>query len=288
MTAVLDIAIGLGFVFLVFSLVASTIVEWGSAVRDRRARSLKLALRDILGAELTSELLGHPVIRGIAPPRPRSWRRSLPEPSYLPRKAVALALADMARQSASAPLQAAQSRLHRLMRTLKSELVPAGSNQNLAIDAEVLFRVEHWFDEQMARTTSAYKRWTQLGTLVVALSLTVGFDIDAGRIARRLFSDAAVRSALAATASAEVVERTLAQVQAEPAAGTIGELPIGWTRSLSEALAGGVEGALATLAGWAISIIAIGLGAPFWFDLLNRLVSLRQTGPRPADSIVAD
>lgn len=38
-------------------------------------------------------------------------------------------------------------------------------------------------------------------------------------------------------------------------------------------------GGMATVLGWIITALAITLGAPFWFDLLNKLVSLRGTGP---------
>lgn len=37
---------------------------------------------------------------------------------------------------------------------------------------------------------------------------------------------------------------------------------------------------LAALAGWLITGIAVTLGAPFWFDLLGRLVKMRGSGPR--------
>jgi hypothetical protein len=192
---------------------------------------------------------------------------------------VALALADIARQAAQSETH---RELNRLMRSLKSELDSPTGTQVLAVDGEILFRVERWFTEQMDRTTAGYKRWTQLWTVVVALCLTAAFDIDAGRIAHHLLGNAAARSMLAATAGQEVVVQTLAEVK--PAVGQLADLPIGWTRPVSEALSTMI---LATLAGWTISIVAIGLGAPFWFDLLNRLVSLRQTGPRPSDSIVA-
>lgn len=281
MTAVLEVAIGLGFVYLVFSLVASTIVEWTSAVLDRRAAFLKLALLRTLGSELTGELLRHPVISGIGAARPRSWRHSLPEPSYLPPRAVALALADIGRQS---PARAAHAPLTELMTALKSELAAAGVDQPIAIDGEVLFRVERWFTEQMDRTTAGYKRWTQLWTVAFALLLTLAFDVDAGRITQQLANNAAVRSALAATAANEVARQTLAEV--ELSASTFGSLPVGWKRTPSTILAGGTGAVVVALAGWGISILAIGLGAPFWFDLLNQLVNLRQTGPKPADRIM--
>ncbi len=33
--------------------------------------------------------------------------------------------------------------------------------------------------------------------------------------------------------------------------------------------------------GWLITALAISLGSPFWFDLLNRLINLRNAGKRP-------
>jgi hypothetical protein len=37
-------------------------------------------------------------------------------------------------------------------------------------------------------------------------------------------------------------------------------------------------------AGWVLTALAVTLGAPFWFDLLNRLVNLRSSGRRPVAS----
>jgi len=34
--------------------------------------------------------------------------------------------------------------------------------------------------------------------------------------------------------------------------------------------------------GWFITVLAISLGAPFWFDLLNRLINVRGAGPKPS------
>jgi hypothetical protein len=35
--------------------------------------------------------------------------------------------------------------------------------------------------------------------------------------------------------------------------------------------------------GWLITALALSLGAPFWFDLLNKIIQLRGTGPKPND-----
>jgi hypothetical protein len=46
-------------------------------------------------------------------------------------------------------------------------------------------------------------------------------------------------------------------------------------------LCSGLTEWLAALVGWALIALAVSQGAPFWFDLLNKLVNLRSTGQRP-------
>lgn len=39
--------------------------------------------------------------------------------------------------------------------------------------------------------------------------------------------------------------------------------------------------ALKMLIGWVFSGVAIAMGAPFWFDLLSKVVNVRNTGNKP-------
>ncbi len=291
MNAVLEVVLGLGFVFLLFSTVASAVVEWLSALLERRADTLHDALVSTLGAHLATELLAHPVIAGI---RPGPSQR--PPPNYLSPTAVALALADIARQPEPPKTEEdtdARERLGGLLRALKIGNAPSVNQDegprnhvvSLAVDAEVLYRVERWFTEQMDRTTGTYKRWTQVWTVAVAVVLTVGFDLDSGRIAAELHRNAAVRAALAGRVAGEIAGRTLPEL--DLSISRVETLPVGWTRAPGDLVRGGPSRVAATLAGWLITIVALGVGAPFWFDTLNRIVNLRQTGPRPNSGIVA-
>jgi hypothetical protein len=54
-------------------------------------------------------------------------------------------------------------------------------------------------------------------------------------------------------------------------------LPLGWTE-----LPATTEGWLYKLAGLFITIVAVSLGAPFWFELLNKLVNMRMSGAKPS------
>jgi hypothetical protein len=37
------------------------------------------------------------------------------------------------------------------------------------------------------------------------------------------------------------------------------------------------------LGGWLLTIVAASLGAPFWFDLLNKFINIRSTGKAPEE-----
>jgi hypothetical protein len=42
-------------------------------------------------------------------------------------------------------------------------------------------------------------------------------------------------------------------------------------------------GGATTIIGWILTALAISLGAPFWFDILNKVIRLRAAGPKPSD-----
>ncbi len=39
-----------------------------------------------------------------------------------------------------------------------------------------------------------------------------------------------------------------------------------------------------SIPGWLLSALAITMGAPFWFDILNKFVNVRNAGPKPPSS----
>jgi hypothetical protein len=59
-------------------------------------------------------------------------------------------------------------------------------------------------------------------------------------------------------------------------------LPLGW-REIPKT----PDSVLLKIVGLFITIVAVSLGAPFWFDLLNKLVSLRMAGAKPASTTAA-
>jgi hypothetical protein len=140
--------------------------------------------------------------------------------------------------------------------------------------------IEGWFDRAMDRASGKYKRKTLRYVAAIAIVLTVFTGADSIGFVTRLYTDSALRAQLAAQASTaqpnEPPDISHAVQQLEPFATLFGYLDYpGVTAS--------------TFAGWAalkftgevITVFAILQGAPFWFQLLTRLVNLRSSGPPP-------
>jgi hypothetical protein len=58
------------------------------------------------------------------------------------------------------------------------------------------------------------------------------------------------------------------------------QLPIGWS-GLKAAFGDSPFTVCSCLFGWLVTAVAVSLGAPFWFDLLNSFMNIRMAGTRP-------
>jgi hypothetical protein len=163
--------------------------------------------------------------------------------------------------------------------------------------------VEHWYDDQMDRVSGWYRRRSQVVLFVIGLVLAAGLNVDTVAITRALAVDANLRQAVAAAASSFQSSRSMNESVPTCPQGTLSgclqtlrslELPIGWASYSSylrvTAPSGGRTGgqnageALLKLLGLLITALAVSLGAPFWFGLLNRLTGIRAGGNPPPRS----
>ncbi|WP_438005195.1 hypothetical protein WME89_41695 [Sorangium sp. So ce321] len=183
---------------------------------------------------------------------------------------------------------------------------------------EANIRLERWFNDAMDRATGRYKRRAQLIISATALALCIGFNADSIKLAGALSRDAAMRAAMIVAAQEMVKtppreapldggmdkdEDVMAALNkgggAHKQLTGLG-LDITWGVQAPEQMsAPRLWNALAALLGqgvvaWIrgvldrllspgilITAVAASLGAPFWFDLLNKLVNLRTAGKNP-------
>lgn len=292
---VIDVAIGLFLLYLILSLACSSIVEAISSVFQVRARVLSERLKKMLGNERAAALADHGMMVALGK-----------RPSYVPARTFATALLDTVVQTAEGvphTLLTLRSRLVELRSVEKEATKGKGPQPVQALLAmadqaggdicDLRRRVEEWFDSSMERAGGVYKRWSQLLIFVIGITLVAFLNADTMTVTKRLWNDAPLREALCSAATHVTAQSATGDSVALDLSGTVTtidsvmkarslQLPLGWHDSPT-APRRNFGGWLYKIVGLLMTAFAVSLGAPFWFDLLGKLVSLRGTGKVPSE-----
>ena len=313
---VLDVAIGLAFTYLLMAIIVSGLVEVLAGWRKWRGKSLRDGIAGLLDAgdhplldQLFKDVFTHGLVADLS-------SRGLP--SYVPSRNFAMALLDVLKPDGSTGT--AFSRIQFGIQKLPAGTVKQALStfvEHAAGDAEALQkRIETWFDDSMDRLTGEYKRHTQAWMIGLALVAAMVLNVDSISLARTLWTDPAVRSAMVGAAQ-QYVDRN-GQATAADAQQKLQDarcaleklpLPIGWTLQTPkkmdpppacEAVAlqitdfqdvmQAVKERLSSnawiwmIVGWVLTALAVSFGAPFWFDALKNLLNMRNAGPKPPRS----
>ncbi|SEF84489.1 hypothetical protein SAMN05216403_11154 [Nitrosospira multiformis ATCC 25196] len=153
--------------------------------------------------------------------------------------------------------------------------------------------LEDWFNKTMERVGGWYKRWTQRVLLCLATLVVVASNADTVMLIERLSKDNVLRASIVAAAE-DTVKTQADAVSADTAlkAAENLKLPVGWSLDPYDSgyfrppeLSWKYTGwAFYKIFGLLISILAVTLGAPFWFDTLSKFVNLRSAGTPPGES----
>jgi len=314
-SGILDVAIGLVFIFLLLSLICSAINEIIESRLKMRAADLEKGIRGFLhdqdGTGLAQQIYTHPLVFGLFQGN-YNPQESSNLPSYIPSRNFALALMDIilpanpttisgaagaigplaAATSPSgggappSPLQALRNAIGSLNnpsveQALRTLVDAAGDDISKARE-----NIEGWFDSAMDRITGWYKRRTQWIVLILGLAVAIAVNVDTISMARNLSHDTAIRNSLVAAAQeyAKAPQDT-GKVTIPPETRVKTNLnliqkhglPIGWNWGDERTVPKETGGWLLKILGWLLTAIAISLGAPFWFDLLNKFMTARST-----------
>ena len=311
---ILDVAIGVIFVFLLVSLICSAIREAIESAMRSRATHLEQGIRELLhdprATGLARALYEHPMVsvlyRGKYKPIDtiKHWPTALTFnkrlPSYIPSRNFALALMDMAVRGPSVDAGSSNAdsgtiSVEQLRRNI-GRLGSPGVQRVLltALDSaqgdleQVQKNIEAWYDASMDRVSGWYKRSTQIILFFVGMSVAFALNINTLTIADYLYRDKAARDALVAQAQEAVANPAAAQATYEQVQSKLDslKLPIGWqqgwaslppTRDAGGAPRPGTIDWLQVITGLLATAFAATFGAPFWFDLLNKVMVIRST-----------
>ena len=209
-------------------------------------------------------------------------------PSYISPRAFAVVVLDniAPAEGQKTIFDVGEAEIQQLPEVLRKPLEPVIRGAQTDVE-RLRTHLEAWFDDTMARVSGWYKRKTQIILIVIGVALVPAINASTINMAERLWKDDTVRAAVVAQAQAQATAKPGGQSldQAANDADKVVKvgIPMGWSGSVVPHGAGGIA---LSAAGWILTILAISLGAPFWFDTLSRLSRLRSSGkpetPLPA------
>ena len=307
----LELAIGLAFVFFLFSLTTTAVLEFLETLTRTRASKLLEGIQELLGdpavasagEDAVRAIYGHPLVQGLYRGDFTTALQRSQLPSYVPTRNFALALMDQvlagkinaAPTNGRLPREASSTFADRLQ--LAAERIENPHLRQAMLQAarvggddaaRVRDHLEHWYDSAMDRVSGWYKRRSQTLLFWLGLVGAPALNINTLTIAEELAKNATLRRAVASQAERRDVPpaETSAMVDKIDRLG----LPLGWTAGAIASLELPLQldaptrtpwtlalGGFQIAVGYVLTAFAISLGAPFWFDMLNRMMVIRET-----------
>lgn len=349
LTTIIQVAIGMMFIWILLALITSAISDWISELFKWRANILEEAIRNILvDDKLGEQFYTHPLIKAL------HSEGGTRKPAEIPNRQFASVVFDMLLKAGTKEsvvnenkgvydnLRASVDKLKQLEENApaippaqtvgvwqrimglfskpKKPIVEAAEKDLSSISVEVLpnnmsslavvldtlwidlkhgdeemgqarKRVETWFDDAMTRLGGAYKRKAQIASFIIGIALALALNADALAIANKLWTEPLVREAVVAQADVFQLPADQQQDAQAQAVEYINQLqgfslPIGWTPDNIPAKlnADGTVNKnfgsnwLLKIGGILLSGVGAAQGAPFWFDLMRKLINFHPGG----------
>ena len=289
--AILEVAVGLILTWLILSMATSQIQEaiieslgWRSTFLERRLQEM------FHDPALVAQFYKHPLIESLS--ARTFWGRKR-KPKGIPNPIFARAAVDVflnagkvgndipagtmslevMKQSVVDSFKYLDNSNQVLSRTVKY-LVPKLNQESTDVENTLVkYRenVETWFDAAMSQATLLYRKHASLIALVLGITLASGFNVDSLVIVNHLWRDPTLRQAIVAQADNINPEESFSVTGLQDQLNEL-SLPIGWN---NETTPQSFADWLLKFLGIILTGLAASLGAPFWFDILNKLLGLK-------------
>lgn len=318
-SAILETALGLLFIYFVLSTISSSLSEGISSFMGWRAKNLKAAIDNMLQNEnLVTDFFQNDLVKALGD----KARKGLP--SYMRSKDFARGVLSVIAEKDGQLGPLSVQRIQNILNSGRPEVSMIKNGLSVLVSesgmdfGRLTTGVEEWYDSVMERASGWYKRKISTAILIIASVLTIGANADTIMMLNILYSSSSTRASVVALTD-ELNADTTAEDQtalAKQAYGVMNQSLLGWNDSsvavagqtTTTNIAGRIErrppgytcasgdnacfqnfaiGWLMKIVGLILTIAAISMGAPFWFDLLNKVASLRSSGGRPLISLLA-
>jgi hypothetical protein len=328
--AILEVAIGLVFVWLVISVATMEVQNRISALLGWRAEQLEKSILSMLKDEsLVKKFYQHPLVIELSPKDSsgnliRDKKGAVRRPAYIPNATFATVACEVimnaGKEGENMPLDTMSiSEMKASMKVLAEKnpnlervnhyLLPRMEKAADDLDAKLAEyhkNTEVWFNDVMSQASEWYKLRAQRMAFFIGLAIAIFINIDTISIAQKLWQEPTARAVIVAQAQNTAHSDTPTDTISFATAKSL-NFPAGWTttsletkscrlidiidyefviRSAGDCLSvtslpalNNGWGILVKLFGYLLSAAAAAQGAPFWFDILRKLVGIKPQQP---------
>lgn len=297
MIGMLQVVIGLIFVLLLLSLLATTMMELVASAFSLRGRNLEKALRNMLAStEVDDRLVAAFKDNALYKQLSYKYGKKRYSPSYLSDRSFQSILMETILNGEG--FDRIEERLDTLpdadLKDVLKQFLRESEHDVEAFKGKVCT----WYNDVMDRASGWYKRYTQKILVGMGFFIAVVFNADTLAIYERLESDPETLQQVLTLAEDYVNGKDgleIAPPQMSPefdaSLNKLEEMINDQIESVKSPLGLGWKNVdwsevtwydvVLKLLGWTVTALAVSLGAPFWFDLLRKLVNIRSSGNKP-------
>lgn len=310
----LDLVIGLIFIYLIYSIACSTLMEIAISFSQLRGKMLYEWIIENFGhngSKLGIEILDHPLIKGLS-------QKSNKKPSYISSTVFTDVLLDIVNNELNAGsstitsftmdslkqnIRGSKLLDEGLKRVFSQYISEASGNLQMVKD-----KIAKWFDETQERLIGSFKKRIQLWIFIFSLILVGITNADTIKLASYLYNNDDAREAIALKASLFVQDSSVVNLISKIDSTTVAsvanknpdeivkkigkdfnkikelnqeiaqtEIPLGWSKEKMQ----GFWDYVKKIGGLLLTTFAVSVGSPFWFDILSKLANLRAAGIKP-------
>ncbi len=292
----LQVILGIIFILLVLSLFATTLMEIANSVFSLRGKYLLKGVRQMLANSGRTDILESFLHNSRYNQLSSKFLFIKRPPSYISSKAFSSILMNVLDKEQQGNGKFDNIRDEHLREMLLQFEQESGGELH-----EFKQKLEDWYDEVMDRAKGWFKRNNQMWLILLGLGIAIVFDADTISIFQNLSNNPEAQLKLASMAneyffssnvgdSTQVDSLSLLAYRQE-----LHELVTTNMESLREPLGlgwyyatnpSGLYGWFMKFLGWVITALAISLGAPFWFDLLKKVMNISNSGGLSKGQIV--
>jgi hypothetical protein len=280
----LDVFISLVTIYIVLALSVSALTEIITRLVGLRSIGLRSGIRSILQ---------DPNVKGLTDETKKFWNSSIiksatdgdPSPNSLDALTFATATLataglDISRSTGQAKAMIATAQIDSHLKDVLTGLADRSLSRGTTLHDEL---AQH-FDATMEKIGRWYRHWTQAIAFVLAVILTVYVNANTLDQLHQLTVHPEARLELAkiqASGSADAADRARAIRNLEDLDVIITSDTMNGKTLRPEF----ISAPLRTIVGLLITILAVSLGAPFWFDVLSRISPKASSADRPPSSV---